>query len=586
MIGKTALPVIIFASLALLSCSVLHAQQPSAADEATETRTGSINGKVINENGQPLANAVVYIRTYGLNGIGRTTLTDSDGAFQVSGLDPLAYIVSATLPAYITAPRDPDSPQAAYFRIGDSVRLELIKGGIITGTITSSSGDVVVGVRVRAYMIRDETGQPARYEMPSRERTTDDRGVYRIYGLGAGTYVVAAGGSGGFWDYNLSPFDSDVPTYAPASTRDTAQEINLHRGEEANNIDIRYRGEPGHKVSGTASGGLGPGAYNVRLSSISNGAPQTGTTTFQPPGGRGFSFSGIANGDYDLSAESFNERGEAAISDYRRIKVKGADVTGVELTTKPLGSIAGHILLEESKAPECKGKRQPLFAETLVTPWHNEKNIPKDQPPYFWGFGSPVVPDKRGDFILRNLAPGQYRFNMRSPAKYWYVQSISFQPAVAPAAKAAAANRPVDATRNWTTLKPGDRLSALVITLAAGAGSFHGQIKLAEDQKLSRRLFAYLVPAERDAADDVLRFFASQVAADGTFAINNLPPGRYRALVKAAPENESNILAKLRLPDETEARAKLRTEAEVGHIEIELKPCQNISDYQLSFTPH
>ena len=184
MIRKTSLPAIAFATIAIIFCSVARAQQSSSTDEKSEeTKTGSINGRVVNENGQPLANAAVFVRAYGSNGQGRSTTTDGDGTFQVSGLDPLAYMVSASLPAYTPAPRDPDSPQATYFRVGDSVKLELIKGAVITGTVTSSTGEPLVAVRVRVYMIRDGNGQPARYEMPFRERTTDDRGVYRIYGL-------------------------------------------------------------------------------------------------------------------------------------------------------------------------------------------------------------------------------------------------------------------------------------------------------------------------------------------------------------------------------------------------------------------
>ena len=100
-------------------------------------------------------------------------------------------------------------------------------------------------------------------------------------------------------------------------------------------------------------------------------------------------------------------------------------------------------------------------------------------------------------------------------------------------------------------------------------------------------MFAYLVPAEHDKVEDILRFFVSQVAADGTFALNNLPPGRYWAFAKPAAQNESSILSKLRLPDEAQARAKLRGEAEALKTEIELKPCQNVIDYQLlSYKPH
>jgi hypothetical protein len=118
--------------------------------------------------------------------------------------------------------------------------------------------------------------------------------------------------------------------------------------------------------------------------------------------------------------------------------------------------------------------------------------------------------------------------------------------------------------------------------MAEGAASFHGRIDLAEGQKLPPKLFVYLVPAEREKAEDVLRYFASLVSADGSFAINNVAPGQYRVITQPAGENESNILSKLRLPDETEARANLLNGAEAAKIEIILKPCQNVTDYHLT----
>jgi carboxypeptidase family protein len=564
--------------------AVSVAGQSSLDESHKEPANGAITGQVVTETGQPLAGAEVFIRAYGATGQGRSTSTDTNGNFQVGGLDPLAYIVSASFPAYVAVPRDPDSSQAPYNRIGDSVRLQLIKGGVITGAVTSSDGEPVVRVQVQAYMIRDGNGRPPRYGGPFRERTTDDRGIYRIYGLAAGTYVVSAGGGRNFGGFNLNPYEADIPTYAPSSTRDTAMEVNLNVGGEVSNVDIRYRGEPGHVISGNAvdpAATTPPSGFTILLSPISNGVPQGSLPSFQSPGSRGFSFYGIADGDYDLVAQTYFPSGEWALSEFRRVKVRGADISGVELIIKPLASISGRIFLEESKAADCKGKRWPLFGETLITPWHDEKIATKDQPQFPWSLGGPAVPDKQGDFTLRNLAPGQYRFHTRPLAKYWYLQSISFRPSVTPKTKAAPTNRPVDAARNWTTVKQGERLSGLTVTLAGGAASLKGQIKLAEGQKLPPKVFIYLVPAEPEKAEDVLRFFASLVAPDGSFALNNLPPGQYLTIAKAAGENESNVLSKLRLPDELEARRKLRQEAILAKTEIELKPCQNILDYKL-----
>jgi hypothetical protein len=91
----------------------------------------------------------------------------------------------------------------------------------------------------------------------------------------------------------------------------------------------------------------------------------------------------------------------------------------------------------------------------------------------------------------------------------------------------------------------------------------------------------YLIPAEPEKATDVLRFFVTGVASDGTFTVNNLPPGKYLAFTQANVGGQIAALAKLREPEAAAARAKLRRSAETKKTEIELKPCQNLTDYHL-----
>ena len=74
----------------------------------------------------------------------------------------------------------------------------------------------------------------------------------------------------------------------------------------------------------------------------------------------------------------------------------------------------------------------------------------------------------------------------------------------------------------------------------------------------------------------------SDVGSDMTFTFNNLPPGKYLVLVDTA----STTLTKLRQPESAAARTKLRRTAEAKKNEIELKPCQNLTDYQLKHISH
>src|SRR5437667_10023213 len=159
-------------------------------------------------------------------------------------------------------------------------------------------------------------------------------------------------------------------------------EVNVNSGGEASNVDIRYRGEPGHIISGHAIDSVATTAtsgFTISLNPISNGISQWSNSAYQQPGSRGFSFYGIADGDYDIDGQTFFPGGEVALSEPRRVQVRGADVTGIELTVRPQGAITGHVALGESKALEYKGKRRPLWGETLNPPWHNEKNTDRDQ---------------------------------------------------------------------------------------------------------------------------------------------------------------------------------------------------------------
>jgi hypothetical protein len=71
------------------------------------------------------------------------------------------------------------------------------------------------------------------------------------------------------------------------------------------------------------------------------------------------------------------------------------------------------------------------------------------------------------------------------------------------------------------------------------------------------------------------------VSTDGTFALNNVPPGRYWVSAKSAGEQEIDLQSKLRLPDQAAERAKLRQELAASKIEIELAPCQNVTNYSV-----
>ena len=274
----------------------------------------------------------------------------------------------------------------------------MTKGGVITGTVTTQTGEPVVGVRVSARRIDKQPSHP--WTPYALERKTDDRGVYRIYGLSTGTYVVWAGGSGMHPD--VDAFDSDVPTYSPASTRDTAAEISVRAGQETTNVDITYRGEPGRIVSGSVRRleTSEPAQLGISLTAVGKSKSEWSLSTSQEADSKGFMFRGVDDGDYDITAISMSPAGQSGVT--KRIKVRGADVTGIELVTQPMASVSGRVVLAESKAADCAGKQRPLLTETIVSASPDESQVVDYNPQFRWYLGLPASPDAQGNVSIKN----------------------------------------------------------------------------------------------------------------------------------------------------------------------------------------
>ena len=546
----------------LLWCMPATAQTSSTQPSTT----GTISGKVLNESGRPLHNARIIITRVGAVVVeNTTTTTDREGKFEMSGLQPVNYQVSAFLQGYAPVLHDLDDSRAGVYRTGESVTLRLTKGGVITGTVTNQAGEPVVGVNVRAVMVHPVNSLPFPYSVLGSADLTDDRGVYRIYGLAEGNYVVWAGGGGGNpGQSNEDPFESDVPTYAPSSTRDSAREIMVRAGAESNGVDIQYRGDSGYALSGNVSGSERDRPYVINV--VSAHGPQWETRAFQTPEDRGFMIQGVDDGDYYIVAMAPRANGELMFSEAKQVRVSGADVGGVQLVVQPLSFVTGSVVLEETKVMQCRDKQRPIFTETIISAERSGVNP-------FQGSLRFILPrstaDERGNVSLKNLLPGRYYFTTQHFARDWYLKSLLFT----------SAGKSIDAARTWTTLKPGDRLSGLTITLAQGAASLRGQIAVSEGETLADNLFVYLVPAEKEAAEDPLRFYGAGVAADGKVALDHLAPGRYLLFAQVA--TDESTLTKLRSPDASAYRGKLRRDAEAMKTEIELKPCEKVSDFKV-----
>ncbi len=564
-----------------------------------QRQTGTITGRVIADDGQPIPHAKVNIA--GIGGFkkimsGRVQIvTDENGAFLADGLDPVAYKVTAYAPGYIQMPDGTAEQSVAtgsrFVRVGENVTIRMIRGGVITGRVTNSFGEPVIGIPVETTRVRDENGRPISGEAGVNElvmnRQTDDRGVYRIYGLAPGSYIVSVGSGAFGFSPRPTPFSGRMKIYYPSSsTRDTAQEVSVRSGDEANGIDIRYRSERGFaisgKVSGTPSGEHGVIAMATTVITLTKPGTDSilATTVVMPTGeANSYAFYGLPNGDYEAVATRTNMNDLSGMASApRRVTINGRDVTGIDLALTPTASISGVVTLEKMNGQKCEAGRESYPDEIVLTP---KSDDPKSKAPFkmsFWGNPGTASPDEKGAFSLFGLSAGRHFIEAQLPDEHWFVKAITLTSA--PANPAAARN----AGNNGVNLKAGEKLSGLTISIAEGAAALKGKVVAPANGKLPARLRVHLLPAEPEAKDEILRFAETKADDDGSFAFANLAPGKYLLVARLIPETESSDKPPNPLAWNIAERAKLRREAEAANQTIELKPCQRASDYALRFS--
>lgn len=558
--------------------------------------TGSIKGRVVADDGQPVVNATLMAQA--INGAPsvRPAQVDSEGKFSFDDLPPTGYLVFAVAPGYIDEAMSTGDPNDwPRHLIGAQLKIKMIKGGVITGKVTNSKGDPIVGVPVHAVALNNPSSSPTDF-LGTGGAESDDRGVYRIYGLRPGPYVVNAGGPGQFGFATSNGFDLDVLTYYPAATRDTAIPVVVRSGDETTGIDIKYSGTEGHRISGfllgpiNAGASAASGAIAIILSPAGTSSVLSMALVSTLDQRRGFGFNGVADGEYDLfAAFQTGQQNDASLVATKRVTVRGDDVTGVELTLAQLASIAGTIMLDPIKPEDKCDQRGSQLIETVFAARRDDPRKSGSQMMMTMLAGLGGTLNAKGDFSARNLDAGRYRFEIKLPTEAWYVRAIKLPMAVAvtnqqpsQAAPPSAASKP-NQSYPWqgtVTIKSGQQVNGVSIIVGQDAASLRGHVTVTtEGTAFPADLHVHLVPTDREQANDVLRYSETTIMSDGSFAFSNIAPGRYFIVSRVEPGAETLGASPPSSAWDPTARAKLRQEAEAAKVVIDLKPCQRLRDY-------
>ena len=589
--------------------SALAQSQPAAKSTATppptpaeklgpsETppATGSIKGRVVTDDGRPVVNASLMAQAVNGSPSVRPAQVDSEGKFNFDDLPSAAYVVFAVAPGYIDEAMSTGDPNDwPRYLIGAQVKIKMIRGGVITGKVTNSKGDPIVGIPVHAVSLNNPYTSPMDF-LGAGGAESDDRGIYRIYGLKPGPYLVNAGGPGQFGFAASNGFDLDVPTYHPSATRDTAIPVVVRSGDETTGIDIKYSGAEGHRISGFVLGAVdagasaASGAIAIILSPAGTQSVLSMALASPLDQRRAFGFNGVGDGDYDLfAAFQTGQQTDASLVATKRVTVRGGDLTGVELTLAPLASIAGAIVLDPIKPEDKCDQRGSQLIETVFAARRDNprKSGSQVMTTMLAGFGGSL--NAKGEFVARNLEAGRYRFDIKLPTEAWYVRAINLPAAVvtnqqpSQPAPPSAASKP-NQNYSWqgtVNLKSGQQVSGVSIIVGQDAASLRGRVTVTpEGTAFPADLHVHLVPAEREKANDVLRYSETTIMSDGSFAFSNIAPGRYFIVSRVEPGAETPGTSPRASAWDPTQRAKLRQEAEAAKVVVDLKPCQRLKDY-------
>jgi len=133
--------------------------------------------------------------------------------------------------------------------------------------------------------------------------------------------------------------------------------------------------------------------------------------------------------------------------------------------------------------------------------------------------------------------------------------------------------------RDGLTLTSGEHVSGLSVTIAEGAAKLSGHISTVLGQPLSPSVRIYLVPAEQEAAENILRFYEARPEINGIFALDYIAPGKYWIVVRPVEVNNPGATKPVR--QDAILRAKVFREAEVQRKTVTLKPCEEVADFEI-----
>jgi hypothetical protein len=494
--------------VAAVAASPVSGRQGS---EASKPAAGSVSGRVT-RGGKPAPGVAVFVAPDDWSPAARDgkivarASSGEDGSFRLEGIPAGSYTVSVDAPAFIlkgatSRRQDGRSVSLAEGEAVEDFDLVLELGGVVTGRVTTEGGRPVVGEAVT--LKRLEPDGTTTYASVRQRVSTDDRGVFRVYGLSPGRYVVGAGVSDDARSMMMGQATRYRLTFHPAAADERqAEPVSVTAGGEATGVDIvlpraeRLRQATGKFVyadtGGPAAdvsilyGALGPDGSGGGWASIgkSNEAGEWRISSLHP-------------GRWVVLAQV--EQGSPYYSNPVEFRIRDEDAEGLVVTLERGSTLSGRLEIERGSG--AAPRLDALVLSLSRVEEDGAKAPAKARPP-----SAEIGPD--GSFALTGVPPGSFRLVVGP----W---NLSPKPIVVSVERGGV---PLDGP---IAVREGEPAGDLRVVAALGTGSIRGTA-MVKNAPARTRGFAVVRRVSTDS-----RVASQQVDGRGQFLVASLPAGEY-----------------------------------------------------------
>jgi len=444
--------------------------------------------------------------------------TNADGEYTVKGLQPGTYRVEF---------HDTDGEYASEFNGNSSTLADapnitvvsgrkasagatLARGGTMTGTLRSPSGQPLQGMYVTAYRIVGSQVEPYGLTDGNGENaSTNAAGQYKIGGLPTGTFRLR------FDDFDDQHYGTEY--FDDRSTLETADDIVVTAGQVVSGLDAELVSDPappGPGISGTVVAGNGSPLEGIEVTATGDGSCDCVTVTAAD----GTYFLPVEAGEYlvyfsdpsgEYLQETFDNNSEGS-GLYDSVTVEDDVRAGVDarLSRNPAARITGTVTLPGG-AP-ARGVNVRLYIDE-GTFFDSVKN---------------TQTRSNGTYVFGGLDPGTYRLGFFPDDDETYAREFYSNA------------RTVGSARN-IVVGEGRTVAGKDAQLAKN-GSVSGTVTTPDGKPVSN-VFVVAANAPNVDGDDFYELH-DQTNRDGKFVITT-PPGTYRLAINNVEDDYDLYIA-------------------------------------------